>query len=109
MDFTLHTVHTAVISLLHCTLQVHNPRNTVSVELYFRGEKMAKVMGSLAMKKPEEGMPVSGEASGIEGGDNCNDCAGILVQNLDMLSCNNCVLVRICDMLRCNNCVRVHN
>lgn len=41
-------------------IEVHNPRNTVSVELYFRGEKMAKVMGSLAMKKPEEGMPVSG-------------------------------------------------
>jgi len=41
-------------------IEVHNPRNTVSVELYFRGEKMAKVMGSLAMKKPEEGMHVSG-------------------------------------------------
>ena len=25
----------------------HNPRNTVAVELFFRGEKMAKVMGSL--------------------------------------------------------------
>jgi hypothetical protein len=32
----------------------------VSVQLYFRGEKMAKVMGSLAMQKPVEGMPVSG-------------------------------------------------
>jgi len=41
-------------------IEVHNPRNTVSVELYFRGEKMAKVMGSLAMKPPQEGMPVSG-------------------------------------------------
>jgi cleavage and polyadenylation specificity factor subunit 3 len=30
------------------------------VQLYFRGEKMAKVMGSLAMQKPVEGMPVSG-------------------------------------------------
>ena len=32
----------------------------MSVQLYFRGEKMAKVMGSLAMQKPVEGMPVSG-------------------------------------------------
>ncbi len=30
------------------------------MQLYFRGEKMAKVMGSLAMQKPVEGMPVSG-------------------------------------------------
>merc|ERR1712059_218185 len=41
-------------------IEVHNPRNTVAVELYFRGEKMAKVMGSLATKKPEEGLKVSG-------------------------------------------------
>lgn len=32
----------------------------MSVELYFRGEKMAKVMGSLAMASPAEGVPVSG-------------------------------------------------
>ena len=38
----------------------HNPRNTVKVELYFRGEKMAKVMGSLAEEKPEDGTKVSG-------------------------------------------------
>ena len=38
----------------------HNPRNTVAVELYFRGEKMAKVMGSLAEVKPEDGNKVSG-------------------------------------------------
>ena len=25
------------------------------MDLYFRGEKMAKVMGNLAMEKPEEG------------------------------------------------------
>lgn len=25
------------------TMEVHNPRNTVAVELYFRGEKIAKV------------------------------------------------------------------
>jgi cleavage and polyadenylation specificity factor subunit 3 len=41
-------------------IEVHNPRNTVSVELYFRGEKMAKVMGGLAVRRPEEGMAVSG-------------------------------------------------
>jgi len=41
-------------------LEVHNPRNTFSVELYFRGEKMAKVMGSLATAKPSEGLAVSG-------------------------------------------------
>jgi len=41
-------------------IQVHNPRNTVAVELNIRGEKMAKVMGSLAIKKPAEGHKVSG-------------------------------------------------
>ncbi len=30
-------------------------RNTISVDLYFRGEKMAKVMGTLAMEKPAQG------------------------------------------------------
>lgn len=38
----------------------YNPRNTVKVELYFRGEKMAKVMGTLAEVKPEDGTKVSG-------------------------------------------------
>jgi cleavage and polyadenylation specificity factor subunit 3 len=28
-------------------INFHNPRNTVAVEFFFRGEKMAKVMGSL--------------------------------------------------------------
>ena len=28
-------------------IRFHNPRNTVAVEFFFRGEKMAKVMGSL--------------------------------------------------------------
>lgn len=41
-------------------IQFHNPRNTVAVELFFRGEKLAKVVGSLAVAKPEEGAPVSG-------------------------------------------------
>ncbi|KAG9510159.1 Cleavage and polyadenylation specificity factor subunit 3, partial [Fragariocoptes setiger] len=33
---------------------VHNPRNTHSVELHFRGEKIAKVIGSLAEQKLPE-------------------------------------------------------
>ena len=41
-------------------IKFYNPRNTVAVELNFRGEKMAKVMGSLAMEKPETGNKVSG-------------------------------------------------
>ncbi|XP_077977969.1 cleavage and polyadenylation specificity factor subunit 3-like [Glandiceps talaboti] len=41
-------------------IQVHNPKNTQAVELYFRGEKMAKVMGSLASKRPSQGSRVSG-------------------------------------------------
>ena len=32
----------------------------MAVELYFRGEKMAKVVGSLAAEPPEEGKNVSG-------------------------------------------------
>ena len=31
-------------------IEVHNPGNTKSVELYFRGEKMAKVRRMLARK-----------------------------------------------------------
>jgi len=38
----------------------YNPRNTAKVELFFRGEKMAKVMGSLAEEKPQDGCKVSG-------------------------------------------------
>ena len=38
----------------------HNPRNTVAVELFFRGEKMAKVIGSLAEEKPLDTHKVSG-------------------------------------------------
>ncbi|KAL7988043.1 hypothetical protein Chor_006962 [Crotalus horridus] len=41
-------------------IEVHNPRNTEAVTLNFRGEKLAKVMGSLADKKPEQGQRVSG-------------------------------------------------
>lgn len=38
----------------------HTPRNTQAVELYFRGEKMAKVMGSLASQPPKNDHIVSG-------------------------------------------------
>ena len=41
-------------------IQVYNPKNCQSVELHFRGEKMAKVIGSLASGKPEHGKMVSG-------------------------------------------------
>ncbi|KAI9584234.1 cleavage and polyadenylation specificity factor 73 [Glossina fuscipes] len=41
-------------------IKFYNPRNTHSVELYFRGEKTAKVMGSLAATKPEIGNKLSG-------------------------------------------------
>jgi len=36
--------------------QFHNPKNTVAVELHFRGEKIAKVMGSLAVEPPSDGL-----------------------------------------------------
>ncbi|XP_015903768.1 cleavage and polyadenylation specificity factor 73 [Parasteatoda tepidariorum] len=41
-------------------IEVYNPRNAQGVELYFRGEKTAKVMGSLAMTVPEAGSKISG-------------------------------------------------
>lgn len=41
-------------------IEVHNPRNTEAVTLNFRGEKLAKVMGSLADKKCSQGQRVSG-------------------------------------------------
>ncbi|XP_054652015.1 cleavage and polyadenylation specificity factor subunit 3 isoform X2 [Dunckerocampus dactyliophorus] len=41
-------------------IEVHNPRNTESVTLNFRGEKLAKVMGSLADQKCVQGHRVSG-------------------------------------------------
>lgn len=41
-------------------INFYNPRNTVAVELKFRGEKMAKVIGSLAKEQTEEGSNLSG-------------------------------------------------
>ncbi|KAF7269199.1 hypothetical protein GWI33_017753 [Rhynchophorus ferrugineus] len=40
--------------------QLHNPRNTHTVELHFRGEKTAKVMGSLAVEEPTPSKVVQG-------------------------------------------------
>lgn len=44
----------------NANITFYNPRNTHTVELYFRGEKTAKVMGSLAVKRPESGNKLSG-------------------------------------------------
>ena len=41
-------------------IKFYNPRNTQAIDLYFRGEKMAKVIGTLAKEKPQEGSNVSG-------------------------------------------------
>ncbi|XP_069028674.1 cleavage and polyadenylation specificity factor subunit 3-like [Embiotoca jacksoni] len=41
-------------------IEVHNPRNTEAVTLNFRGEKLAKVMGTLADRKCIQGQRVSG-------------------------------------------------
>ncbi|KAJ2357075.1 endoribonuclease ysh1, partial [Coemansia erecta] len=41
-------------------LAVHAPRNSSAVELHFRGEKTARVMGGLASKVPADGDFVSG-------------------------------------------------
>lgn len=40
--------------------EFHNPQNTVTLELHFRGEKIAKVMGTLAVSKPTHGLRLSG-------------------------------------------------
>ncbi|XP_077519074.1 cleavage and polyadenylation specificity factor 73 [Amblyomma americanum] len=45
---------------LEARIEVHNPRNTQAVELHFRGEKTAKVMGSLAVQPPVLGHQLSG-------------------------------------------------
>ncbi|KAF1758067.1 hypothetical protein GCK72_014525 [Caenorhabditis remanei] len=41
-------------------IEVHNPRNTERLDLQFRGEKTAKVIGKLAQKMPENGEIISG-------------------------------------------------
>lgn len=42
------------------TINFYNPRNTHTVDLHFKGEKTTKVVGSLAVKRPEAGDNVSG-------------------------------------------------
>lgn len=44
----------------NANITFYNPRNTHAVELYFKGEKTAKVMGSLASNAVETGDKVSG-------------------------------------------------
>jgi len=41
-------------------IEIHSPRNCESVNLYFRGEKTAKTIGSLASVTPSEWEGVSG-------------------------------------------------
>lgn len=41
-------------------IDIYTPRNTQTAEFYFRGEKMAKVVGSLASVPRTEGSTVSG-------------------------------------------------
>ena len=41
-------------------MEIYMPRNTQAVELYFRGEKMAKVMGSLATNEAADNLKLSG-------------------------------------------------
>ena len=45
---------------VNSSIKFYNPRNTHSVELYFRGEKTAKVMGSLAVKRAQPNQKLSG-------------------------------------------------
>lgn len=42
------------------TLTIHTPRNCATVELYFRGEKLAKTLGTIAQDIPQQGDIVSG-------------------------------------------------
>ena len=41
-------------------LHIHTPANCQTVELVFRGEKMAKIIGSLAAQEPSDGTVVDG-------------------------------------------------
>ncbi|KAI8319624.1 Metallo-hydrolase/oxidoreductase [Martensiomyces pterosporus] len=41
-------------------VKIHAPKNIETVELHFRGEKMARVIGGLASKVPQEGDRASG-------------------------------------------------
>ena len=41
-------------------IEIYTPRNTQAVELHFKGEKIAKVVGSLAGEELKDGQCVSG-------------------------------------------------
>lgn len=41
-------------------IDLHAPKNGEAVLLHFRGEKMAKVIGEMAMNKPTDGLRLSG-------------------------------------------------
>lgn len=41
-------------------IQIHNPKNTQAVELHFRGEKTAKVIGALAMEPAAQDKGIGG-------------------------------------------------
>lgn len=41
-------------------ISIHNPKNTQAVELHFRGEKTAKVIGNLAVEPAGDGKQLSG-------------------------------------------------
>ncbi|TPP61567.1 Endoribonuclease YSH1 [Fasciola gigantica] len=43
-----------------CRLEIFTPKNCVPVTMRFRGEKIAKVLGSLARNPPKEGQQISG-------------------------------------------------
>ncbi|CAL8090826.1 unnamed protein product [Calicophoron daubneyi] len=43
-----------------CHLELFTPKNCVPVNLHFRGEKIAKVLGSLARHPPKDGQSISG-------------------------------------------------
>lgn len=43
-----------------CPITIHNPKNTQAVELHFRGEKTAKVIGTLAMEPPTQDKKIGG-------------------------------------------------
>lgn len=43
-----------------CRLELFTPKNCVPVTMRFRGEKIAKVLGSLARNTPKEGQQISG-------------------------------------------------
>src|SRR4051794_36743451 len=41
-------------------IEVHNPRNTQTLSLFFRGQKTAKIVGQLAENLPPENSVISG-------------------------------------------------